>query len=177
VVGQNAKRSRSAVSHLPFYRRGTGRTCSRTSAAPCAVISRAPRNGRADTDEFLSIRTQVFYLKELGNSEMDEHSLWIAGFVLSRELNAIEMRDIYRELPRIASNRAKIQISINDAYPGMYDWVRPIKERKGVDVEWAINPAVHDGRFAETAELERSRRGTCGTPPPGGDSRERSKRG
>jgi hypothetical protein len=41
----------------------------------------------------------------------------------------------------------------------MYDWVRPIKERKGVDDEWAINPAVHDGRLAETAELERSRRG------------------
>jgi hypothetical protein len=90
---------------------------------------------------------------------MDEHALWIAGFVLSRELKAIEMRDIYRSYPALRATERRGQISSTMRILEMYDWVRPIKERKGVDVEWAINPAVHDGRFEKTAELERSRRG------------------
>jgi hypothetical protein len=128
--------------------------------APATVISRGTaERARRYLTEFVYSHARVFYLKELGNSDMDEHALWIAGFVLSRELEAIEMRDIYRSYPALRATERRGQISSTMRILEMYDWVRPIKERKGVDVEWAINPAVHDGRFEKTAELERSRRG------------------
>ncbi|GLR91305.1 bifunctional DNA primase/polymerase [Bradyrhizobium iriomotense] len=109
--------------------------------------------------EFVYPHARTFYLKELGTSEVDEHALWIAGFVLSRGLKTIKTRDIYRSYPALRAQEQRSQIATTMRVLEMYDWVRPIKERKGVDDEWAINPAVHDGRFADTAELERSRRG------------------
>jgi hypothetical protein len=127
---------------------------------PGAVIERGTaERARRYLTEFVYSHARAFYLKELGNSEMDEHALWIAGFVLSRGLRAIKTRDIYRSYPALRAPEQRNQIAVTMRVLEMYDWVRPIKERKGVDDEWAINPAVHDGRFAETAELERSRRG------------------
>jgi hypothetical protein len=128
--------------------------------APATVISRGTaERARRYLTEFVYSHARVFYLKELGNSEMDEHALWIAGFVLSRGLEAIKTRDIYRSYPALRAQDQRNQIAVTMRVLEMYDWVRPIKERKGVYEEWAINPAVHDGRFAQTAELERSRRG------------------
>jgi hypothetical protein len=128
--------------------------------APGVLIERGTaERARRYLTEFVYSHARTFYLRELGNSEMDEHALWIAGFVLSRGLKAIKTRDIYRSYPALRAHEQRSQIATTMRILEMYDWVRPIKERKGVDDEWAINPAVHDGRFVETAELERSRRG------------------
>ncbi|MET3156816.1 hypothetical protein ABIE85_002610 [Bradyrhizobium diazoefficiens] len=127
---------------------------------PAGFISKGTAaRARRYLTEFVYPHARTFYLRELGTSEVDEHALWIAGFVLSRGLKTIKTRDIYRSYPALRAQEQRSQIATTMRVLEMYDWVRPIKERKGVDEEWAINPAVHDGRFAETAELERSRRG------------------
>ena len=101
----------------------------------------------------------TFYLKDLGASKMDEHALWIAGFVLSRGLKAISTRDIYRGYPALRSPEKRSQIAATMRVLEMYDWVKPIHaDRHGVEDGWAVNPAVHDGRFADIAATERSRR-------------------
>jgi hypothetical protein len=133
--------------------------CADIGGAPGPVIERGTaERARRYLTEFVYSHARVFYLKELGHSEMDEHALWIAGFVLSRGLKAIETRDIYRSYQALRAPERRSQIAVTMRILEMYDWVRPTKERKGVDDKWAINPAVHDGRFARMAELERSRR-------------------
>ncbi|TYL80176.1 bifunctional DNA primase/polymerase [Bradyrhizobium cytisi] len=53
--------------------------------------------------EFVYSHALTFYLKDLGASTMDEHALWIAGYVLARGLPAISSRDIYRAYPALKS--------------------------------------------------------------------------
>ena len=38
------------------------------------------------------------------------------------------------------------------------NWVRPEPVLNGRCSQWAVNPAAHDGRFAEIAGAERARR-------------------
>jgi hypothetical protein len=90
---------------------------------------------------------------------MDEHAAWIGGYMLARGMKTIQARDIYRAYPALKSAERRDQIAPAMHVLEMYDWVQPIRERKGVYVEWAINPSVQDGRFEKTAEAERSRRG------------------
>jgi len=42
-------------------------------------------------------------------------------------------------------------------------WVQPVQcRRDGTPRAWAVNPAVHDGRFAAIADNERARRAKYG---------------
>lgn len=127
--------------------------------APPPTVSRSTaERARRYLMEFVYPHARVFYLKELGTSEVDEHAQWIAGFALSRDLSTIRTRDIYRSYPALRAPELRSQIPATMRVLEMYDWVRPIRERKGVDDEWEINPSVHDGRFEEIAASERSRR-------------------
>jgi hypothetical protein len=127
---------------------------------PSLVVERSTaERARRYLTEFVYSHAKAFYLKELGSSEMDEHALWIAGFVLSRERTTIDTRDIYRSYPALRQKDQRSDIAATMRVLEMYDWAKPIGERGGTATRWAINPAVHDGRFADTAEQERSRRG------------------
>jgi hypothetical protein len=109
--------------------------------------------------EFVYSHALTFYLKDLGASTMDEHALWIAGFVLARGLPAISSRDIYRVYPALKSPEKRSLIVATMRVLEMHDWVKPAGlDRHGVENRWTVNPAVHDGRFAEIAATERSRR-------------------
>lgn len=108
--------------------------------------------------EFVYPHARAFYLKELGTAEVDEHAKWIAGFALSRGLKAIKTRDIYRSYPALRAPERRGAIPTTMRVLEMFDWVRPIGERRGVEDEWEINPAAHDGRFEEIAAAEKSRR-------------------
>ena len=109
--------------------------------------------------EFVYSHALTFYLKDLGASTMDEHALWIAGFVLARGLPTISSRDIYRVYPALKSPEKRSLIVATMRVLEMHDWVKPAHlDRHGVEDRWAINPAVHDGRFVEIAATERNRR-------------------
>jgi hypothetical protein len=108
--------------------------------------------------EFVYPHARAFYLKELGTADVDEHAKWVAGFVLSRELGTIKTRDIYRSYPALRSPERRGAIPTTMRVLEMFDWVRPIGERRGIEDEWEINPAAHDGRFEAVTIAERTRR-------------------
>jgi Protein of unknown function (DUF3987) len=71
---------------------------------PGDVIGRGTaERARRYLTEFVYSHALTFYLKDLGASTMDEHALWVAGFVLARGLPAISSRDIYRAYPALKS--------------------------------------------------------------------------
>jgi hypothetical protein len=127
---------------------------------PAVLVSRGTaERARRYLTEFVYSHALTFYLKDLGASTMDEHALWIAGFVLARGLPAISSRDIYRVYPALKSPEKRSLIVATMRVLEMHDWVKPVHaDRHGVEDRWAVNPAVHDGRFAEIAATERSRR-------------------
>ena len=131
-----------------------------SDALPAALISRGTaERARRYLTEFVYSHALTFYLKDLGASTMDEHALWVAGFVLARGLPAISSRDIYRVYPALKSPEKRSLIVATMRVLEMHDWVKPIHaDRHGVEDRWAVNPAVHDGRFADIAATERSRR-------------------
>jgi hypothetical protein len=130
------------------------------STPPAAIISRATADrARRYLTEFVYSHALTFYLKDLGASTMDEHALWVAGFVLARGLPAISSRDIYRVYPALKSPEKRSLIVATMRVLEMHDWVKPAHiDRRGAEDRWTVNPAVHDGRFAEIAATERKRR-------------------
>jgi hypothetical protein len=127
---------------------------------PAAIISRGTaERARRYLTEFVYSHALTFYLKDLGASTMDEHALWIAGFVLARGLPAISSRDIYRAYPALKSPEKRSLIAATMRVLEMHDWVKPTHiDRHGAEDRWTVNPAVHDGRFEEIAATERRRR-------------------
>jgi hypothetical protein len=127
---------------------------------PAAIIGRCTaERARRYLTEFVYSHALTFYLKDLGASTMDEHALWIAGFVLARGLPAISTRDIYRVYPALKSPEKRSLIVATMRVLEMHDWVKPAHiDRHGAEDRWTVNPAVHDGRFAEIAATERRRR-------------------
>lgn len=127
---------------------------------PAAIISRdTAERARRYLTEFVYSHALTFYLKDLGASTMDEHALWVAGFVLARGLSAISSRDIYRAYPALKSPEKRNLIAATMRVLEMHDWVKPVHiDRHGVEDRWTVNPAVHDGRFEEIAATERRRR-------------------
>ena len=127
---------------------------------PASIISHGTaERARRYLTEFVYSHALTFYLKDLGASTMDEHALWIAGFVLARRLAAVSCRDIYRVYPALRSPEKRGQIATAMRVLEMHDWVKPTHfDRQGVEDRWTVNPAVHNGRFADIAAKERLRR-------------------
>jgi hypothetical protein len=127
---------------------------------PASVIGRGTaERARRYLTEFVYSHALTFYLKDLGASTMDEHALWIAGYVLARGLPAISSRDIYRAYPALKAPEKRSLIVATMRVLEMHDWVKPVHiDRHGAEDRWTVNPAVHDGRFADIAATERNRR-------------------
>ena len=92
---------------------------------------------------------------EIGSSGASEtHARWIAGYILSRELEDITARDIGRAYGEIRGKSVEIAAAM--ALLDHAGWVRPnILKAKGS--AWAINPQVHPA-FANQAAAEKARR-------------------
>ncbi len=137
---------------------GAARAGEDTLPASVIGLDTAARARRYLT-EFVYSHALTFYLKDLGASTMDEHALWIAGFVLARGLPTISSREIYRVYPALKSPEKRSLIVATMRVLEMHDWVKPAHlDRHGIEDRWTVNPAVHDGRFAEIAATERNRR-------------------
>jgi Protein of unknown function (DUF3987) len=129
------------------------------SAAIPELVSRetAHRAGRF-LREFIFPHARVFYERVVGQSVVEQHARWIAGFILSRRRPVIEARDIYKNYPQLKKPERRGDIAAAMYDLEMQDRVRPIgRGRQGEWNKWAVNPAAHDGRFEDraTAELER----------------------
>jgi hypothetical protein len=109
--------------------------------------------------EFAYSHAWEFYGRMLSRSAGDEHATWIAGYILSRGLPKITRREIQRSYSalREADNHGRVTVAM--AVLGLQGWVsEPTGWNGKVPTEWPVNPAVHDGRFAEIAEAEQIRR-------------------
>jgi hypothetical protein len=92
---------------------------------------------------------------EIGSSGMAEaHGRWIAGYLLSRELQTVTARDIGRAYREVRGNNMAIVAAM--ALLEHAGWVRPTAGRP-LPSAWAINPQVHE-LFRAQAEAERKRR-------------------
>jgi hypothetical protein len=90
-----------------------------------------------------------------------EHAKWIAGYILARKLDQIQMRDIiqaYRPLrqPERAAERESVLTSL--VITGWLDPILPSARNPAKPVTtWQVNPRVHL-LYAERAEAEEKRR-------------------
>ena len=84
----------------------------------------------------------------------------IAGFILAKGLTTITERDIYRSCSGLkAGDRRPARLSAMRTLETS-GWVKPSKPHQCGQPpnKWTVNSAVHDGRFAKRAEIERQRR-------------------
>jgi hypothetical protein len=126
---------------------------------PALVSEETARRARRFLMEFVFPHARTFYDRVVGQSIADEHARWVSGYILSRGIRVIEARDIYRHYTPLKNPERRGEIVAVMYGLEMQDWVRPIGVgRHGEPNKWAVNPAVHDGRFAKRAAAERARR-------------------
>jgi hypothetical protein len=129
------------------------------AGAPPPLISRITAlRARRYVTEFTYRHARVFYQRDLGRSEMEDHAAWIAGFILAKGKTAIETRDIYRSYHALKGANQRDDIAAAMRVLEMYDWVKPVKSSGGTNTDWLVNPSVHDGRFSAIAKMEKHRR-------------------
>jgi len=137
--------------------------------APDLICLDTARRARRYLTEFIYSHVQAFSQQAPQASAGADHADWVAGFILAGERGKIDARDIYRSYHAI--EREEIPRVMADLE--LLDWVRPIKfSHRNVATGWAVNPAVHDGRFAAIAEAERIRRADVREKASQGRSRE-----
>jgi hypothetical protein len=96
-------------------------------------------------------------------SQDDDDVRWVASYILCRDLQTINAREIgraYRSL-RGPQKRAKLFSVMNSL--ALQDWVKLTNQVRG---EWKVNPTVHDGRFSRIRDSETERRPCAAKLPP-----------
>jgi uncharacterized protein DUF3987/bifunctional DNA primase/polymerase-like protein/primase-like protein len=126
---------------------------------PDIIRIETARRARRYLTEFVYSHARAFYEQIGSGSGAGDHGLWIAGYILARGLGSIDARDIYRAYPALRAKERRDDIARVMQDLEMLDWVRTTKIKNNVPTEWAVNPAVEDGRFTTIAEAERLRRG------------------
>jgi len=126
---------------------------------PETVPGEAATKARRLIEEFLYPHARAVYAGLLLGDQHEGHGRWIAGFILSRRLDSINERDIYRSYPALRPTGKHGDIPVIMRTLEMLDWVRPVKFKGSVATAWKVNPPVHDGRFANVARAEIERRG------------------
>lgn len=131
--------------------------CHRMSVHPVSVQVSGDTALRVDLlmRKFLLPHAMAYYTDVLGAATELEHARWIAGYVLSKNLSVLTLRDIqqaYRQWRGLDDwRRTRIMQTLEDM-----GWIVPVdddrKSRRGAHT-WAVNMAVHD-RFAEKARQE-----------------------
>jgi len=97
-----------------------------------------------------------FYADVIGQTKNTGHARWIAGYILSRGLDQITVRDIgraYHDLRDRKDDIPRVMQTLDAA-----GWVNEVDPGRGKPPkQWKINPAVHTV-FAARAAEERQRR-------------------
>jgi Protein of unknown function (DUF3987) len=127
-------------------------------APPETIPLATAQMARRYLTEFVYSHAWEFYGRMLGRSAGDDHAAWIAEFILTRGLPKITRRDVQRNYSALKSADKHGQLTAAMQVLELQGWVKPIKWHDKVPKVWAVNLAVHDGRFAEITEAERRRR-------------------
>lgn len=93
------------------------------------------------------------------SSTQTGHAAWIAGFILSRELEVVTARDITRAYGALRPPEAARELQHTMKHLTIVGWLEPeLPANIAKDVStWTVNPAVHV-LFADRGEREKQRR-------------------
>jgi Protein of unknown function (DUF3987)/Bifunctional DNA primase/polymerase, N-terminal len=122
---------------------------------PELISQETAQRARRFVLEFLVPHGRVFYGEVFGQSG-ETHAKWVAEYILSRGHTRIRRRELERAYFKPSRYRkGELQFAMRDLEA--MGWVR-VTVYRGEPSEWEVNPAVHDGRFAEVAAFEKKRR-------------------
>ena len=125
---------------------------------PAVISAETARRACRYLTEFVFSHAQGLY-RAVGDGATDKHAQWIGGFILARELKEIDERAVYRVYAALRSREKRSAIFGTLRVLELLDWVRPTAFRPNGQAKcWSVNPAVHEGRFADRATSERQRR-------------------
>jgi len=106
--------------------------------------------------DYLLPRAARFYGEVIGRGEQSEHARWVAGYILSRDVEEITAREIgraYRDLREQPDEIRRVMATLE-----AYAWVESIDPGCGKPVaKWRVNPMARTLFSARAAE-ERVRR-------------------
>jgi hypothetical protein len=112
------------------------------------------RRARRYVEEFLYGHALFIHTTVLNGAGDDHEARWIAGYVLTRDSQKLTGREIGRARPRSLGRNRKQLLAVM-ARLELEGWARMTSSEPA---SWKINPAVHDGRFADIKRAETERR-------------------
>jgi len=126
---------------------------------PIIIPAETARRTRSFLTDFVLKHAAAFYRKIVRTGRADTDAQWIGGYILSRGLAQISDREIDRACPSLRRLERRPQRLAAMHELEAEGWVHVCKlGRDHRPAGWSVNPCVHDGRFAATAERERTRR-------------------
>jgi hypothetical protein len=106
--------------------------------------------------DFLFPNSARFYLETLQDHNYMAHSRWVAGLILSKNMDTITERNIYRAYRLLEGKPEEIQRAMRVLE--VAGWVTPTRYNKiNRPNRWKVDERVHS-LFAARAEAERDRR-------------------
>lgn len=114
------------------------------------------RRARRYVQEFLYPQARHVYCCVMAKGQDDDDVRGVAGYILAHDVEMATPREICRHHRSLrgSENRAKLRSVM--ATLAMQDWVKVTGAEPRM--RWKVNPAVHDGRFAEIKGAEAARR-------------------
>lgn len=123
---------------------------------PDALVPRSTASrARRYVQEFLYSHAQHAYSMVMAKGQDDEDVQWVAAYILTRNLQIINAREIGRAYRSLRGHQRRVKLFSVMASLALQDWVKLTNSVRG---EWKVNPAVHDGRFGEITQSEAARR-------------------
>ncbi|MCA1542261.1 DUF3987 domain-containing protein [Bradyrhizobium sp. NBAIM32] len=122
---------------------------------PEAMISaETARRARRYVEEFLYAHALFIHTIVLDGAGHDHEARWIAGYILTRNVQRLSAREVKRARPRSLGKNPKQLMAVMSQLE-VDGWVRLASPDPA---SWRINPAVHDGRFEDIRRAETERR-------------------
>jgi hypothetical protein len=165
VDGYMAVNNRKLASHLGKYN-GTFARLSLLWHCIENVNERWPSNISAKTAQraadflhkFMLPHARAFYVGVMGNSDIHDRLLSVAGYILARGLERITNRDVQRGDNTMRGLNPR-EIENVFSHLDACNWISKVQGKRFNEVHWIVNPEVHR-RFATRAKEEAERRAT-----------------
>ena len=108
--------------------------------------------------DYLFEHTRAFHEDLLSDNWTDEYVKWIGGYIVSRKLESVTLRELYRAYRAFAQLGTERQRAVMQ-FLVYFSWLTPVERTNpGVPSQrWSVNPRVHT-LFGDVAVAEADRR-------------------
>ncbi|QHP70030.1 DUF3987 domain-containing protein [Bradyrhizobium sp. LCT2] len=120
------------------------------------ISAQTARRARRYVEEFLYAHALFIHSTVLDGAGHDQEARWIAGYILTRNMERITAREVGRARPRSLGRNRKQLLAVMGRLE-TDGWLRMVSSDPA---SWRVNPAVHDGRFEDIRRAETERRET-----------------